>query len=156
MKTILALNFSLPGSDSGALPQELLLIPAGSFTGRDGRSWRNNNPIAVINRVQDYGLDLAVDIEHATEIKGPKAEAAPAMAWIPAAALFVRDGAIWGVVKWTKEGKALIEDKKYRYYSPEFCKIVVPFTTLLALQFHQRFESLYRDSAIRRLRALGT
>jgi hypothetical protein len=73
MKTILALNSTLHPFSTGTLPEELLLVPAGQF---DGRSWSSPNPQLVINATKDYGLDLAVDVEHATEIKGPKGEAA--------------------------------------------------------------------------------
>jgi hypothetical protein len=38
------------------------------------RSWSNPKPQLVINATQDYGLDLAVDGEHTTEIKGPNAK----------------------------------------------------------------------------------
>jgi phage I-like protein len=97
MKTILALNSTLQAFSSADLPEELLLVPAGEFMGHDGCIWSSPNPQLVINATQDYGLDLAVDVEHATEIKGPKGEAAHAMAWIASADLYIRDGAIWAM-----------------------------------------------------------
>jgi len=132
MKTILALNSTLQAFSSAALPEELLLVPAGQFAGRDGRGWSNPNPQLVINAAQDFGLDIAIDIEHSTELKGPKGDPAPAMAWIAIADLFVRDGAIWGKVQWTDAGKALIEGKAYRYYSPAFRHDATGYVTTLS------------------------
>jgi hypothetical protein len=45
---LLALCFQLPDLADDALPEWLPMIPAGTFTGRDGRSWVNNQPEAVI------------------------------------------------------------------------------------------------------------
>ncbi|WP_299734003.1 phage protease [uncultured Endozoicomonas sp.] len=119
MKTsYLALNFSLTGDD--ALPERLELIPAGVFSGLDGRSWNNPFPEAVIDRTRGVSRDIPIDIEHATELKGPKGEAAPAQGWIRLDDLEVIDGAIWGAVEWNNSGRALLGDKAYRYYSPAF------------------------------------
>ncbi len=117
---LLALCFELPDlSDaSQSLPEWLLMIPAGTFTGRDGRSWVNNNPAAVVSASFRYPK-LPFDMEHATEIKGPKGEEAPAYAWIDA--LRVNDdGSIDAHIEWTADGEAIVRGKKYRYYSPAF------------------------------------
>lgn len=114
----LALNFEL--TETGGAPEWLPLVPAGSFTGRDGRTWQNANPQAVIDATRAVGRDIPWDIEHATELKGPKGEAAPAQAWNPLSDLEVRDGVIWGKVDWNDAGRQLIENKSYKYYSPAF------------------------------------
>lgn len=116
--TYLALNFAL--TDGDTLPERLELIPAGAFSGLDGRSWNNPFPESVIERTRAVGRDIPVDIEHATELKGPKGEAAPAQGWVRLADLEVIDGAIWGKVEWNNSGRALLDDKAYRYYSPAF------------------------------------
>lgn len=124
----LALNFVLlngqprdPLNDgSVAVPDELLLVPAGEFTGRDGRAWHNPSPDDVIENTRGFGRDIPIDIEHATELKAPKGEAAPAQGWIRRDDLFVRDGAIWGKVEWNDSGRQYLETKGYRYYSPAF------------------------------------
>ena len=119
MKTsYLAINFSLTG-DNG-LPDKLELIPAGEFSGLDGRSWSNTFPDTVIARTRAVGRDIPIDIEHATELKAPKGESAPAQGWIRLDDLEVLDGAIWGTVEWNNSGRALLGDKAYRYYSPAF------------------------------------
>ena len=131
----LALNFQLsedtdpqgggeshqaPGARLGRLPRQLLLVPAGNFGGLDGRTWHNPSPQAVIARTRQIGRDIPIDIEHATELKGPQGEPAPAQGWIRLADLKVIEGAIWGSVQWNNTGQALLADKAYRYYSPAF------------------------------------
>ena len=91
------------------------LIPAGEAKGRDGRTWYNTNPDGI---VEAFNAKLPFDLEHATEIKAPEGEAAPAYGWI--LALENRDGEIWGEVEWTLEGRWKIQDKSYLYYSPAF------------------------------------
>ena len=115
---LLALCFQLPDLADDALPEWLPMIPAGTFTGRDGRSWVNNQPEAVIRATLSYPK-LPFDIEHATELKGPKGDEAPAFAWLDD--YRVRDdGVIEAHVEWTADGAALVRGKKYRYYSPAF------------------------------------
>ena len=96
------------------------LIPAGEkIVGRDGRTWNNSNPEAIVEAFENNGADLPIDVEHSTEIKGPNGEAAPAMAWIKA--LDVREGgSVWGLVEWTDDGRWMVESKQYRYISPVF------------------------------------
>lgn len=113
----IALNFELPAATEAApLPDWLMLVPAGRFVGRDGRSWVNDQPAEAIAYNRSLKRDLVVDVEHASEIKAPKGEEAPAAGWIDQ--LDVRDGAIWGHVDWNGKGSALILNREYRYYSP--------------------------------------
>ena len=117
----LALNFvQMPDDDQTLAPDEIELVPGGHFGGRDGRSWHNPTPQAVIEATRRYGRDIPIDIEHATEIKAPKGEPAPAQAWIRRDALFIRNGAVWGTVEWNDSGRQYVESKGYRYYSPAF------------------------------------
>jgi hypothetical protein len=69
----LALCFELPDlSDASTpLPEWLPMIPAGTFTGRDGRTWVNDNPQAIIATSFRYPT-LPFDAEHSTELLGPK------------------------------------------------------------------------------------
>jgi len=115
---LLALCFELPELVDDALPEWLPMIPGGAFTGRDGRSWVNDNPAAVMSASFKYPK-LPIDVEHATEIKGPKGEEAPAYAWIDALRIN-DDGSIDAHVVWTPDGESLIRGKKYIYYSPAF------------------------------------
>ncbi|MDP8832777.1 phage protease [Serratia marcescens] len=114
----LALCFELPfDSVDNKLPEWIPILPIGVFTGRDGRSWVNNSPEAVIAKSLT-GTFIPFDIEHATEVKGPKGEPAPAQAWIEDLKI---DGAwIMAKVSWNADGAKLVQGRSYRYYSPAF------------------------------------
>ena len=61
---------------------------------------------------------LPFDIEHSTELKGPKGDEAPAYGWIDG--YRVSDGVVEAHVEWTDDGVAQLRGKKYLYYSPAF------------------------------------
>ena len=93
----------------------LPLVPPGVFSGNDGRTWNNSNPDAV---VASFTKKRPFDVEHATHIKGPKGEKAPAVGWI--LALQNIGGEVWGMVDWNSEGREMLEKKEYAFYSPAF------------------------------------
>ncbi len=112
----LALNFEAQGN---TLPERIDLLPAGKrITGRDGRAWNNPNPGAVVERVNGGGIDLVLDFEHASELKAPKGEPAPAAAWLHDLRV-EQDGRITaGIRAWTPAGEAAVLNREYRYISP--------------------------------------
>jgi len=118
-QAIVACNFDLEVAGE-APPEMLLLVPAGAVVaGRDGRAWNNPDPAAIARYYQENKLDIPIDIEHATQHKAPKGDAAPAMAWC--SALEVRpDGSVWGKTAWNEAGTALVMSRQYRYYSPAY------------------------------------
>lgn len=116
----LSLSFQQNQQANGQLPSRLLLIPPGTFTGRDGRTWHNPAPEEVIRQSRQVGRDIPIDIEHATEVKAPNGEPAPAQGWIALDSLEVEDGAIYGQVQWNESGTELLSGKSYKYYSPAF------------------------------------
>ena len=115
-----ALNAELPAD--GSVPEWVQLIPPGlDVAGIDGRAWINDTPEAVVGhflaRQAEFGRDLPFDWVHATEIKAPQGEDAPASGW--GKEMQVRDGgAIWARVEWTERGRNSITSKEYRYLSP--------------------------------------
>lgn len=121
-KQYLHLCFKLSATVIDALGEEqgtnaiwLPMIPAGDVKGRDGRTWKNTNPDAI---VAAFDTKLPFDVEHSTELKAPEGESAPAVGWI--LALENREGEIWAQVEWNYQGRWLIEDKQYLFYSPAF------------------------------------
>ncbi|MDY0212560.1 MAG: phage protease [Desulfuromonadaceae bacterium] len=111
-----ALNFELTAG--GSLPEQIVLLPAGeNITGRDGRSWRNGSAQQVVEYLEQRGCDLVLDFEHATELKAPQGEQAPAAAWLNGFAL--QDGQVVAKVeRWTPAGEKAVSQGEYRYISP--------------------------------------
>lgn len=104
-------------ASEGGAPEWVQLLPAGPvIAANDGRTWRMDDPQAVVSRFAAGGLDLPIDYEHATAVKAPKGEPAPAAGWI--VAMDVRDGAVWGRVEWTEAGGEAVASRAYRYLSP--------------------------------------
>jgi len=105
--------------EGGTLPEWVQLFPAGpDISARDGRKWRLDNAGQVIAAFDAHGADLPIDINHATEIKVPKGEEAPAAGWMKEIAL--RDGALCARVEWTQLGRDSLAGKTYHYLSPAF------------------------------------
>lgn len=114
--TLAALNFEIP---DGNVPEWIELVPdAARVVGRDGRAWMNDRPDDVVAAFAADGRDLPFDLEHATELKAPAGEPAPAVAWITE--LERRGLGVWGRVSWNAEGRGAVESRAYRYYSPVF------------------------------------
>lgn len=113
-----ALNFEI--ASDGAAPEWVELLPGGQIiTGRDGRTWINDQPEIILQAFHADGKDLPIDWEHSTELRAPNGEPAPAAAWIKE--LQLRDGgSIWGRVEWTPKGIESIANREYRYLSPVF------------------------------------
>lgn len=105
-----------------ALPAELQLIPAGSFKGRDGRAWNNDQPDQVIALSEKLRLPVGycIDVDHALDYAANEKVGgeAPAYGWI--SQLENRGGAIWGKVEWTELGAKAVNGKTYRGLSPVF------------------------------------
>ncbi|MNZ38300.1 Mu-like prophage I protein [compost metagenome] len=120
MKTRIALNTELTLQDGNA-PEWVELIPAGpEVVGNDGRRWLFDQQ-AQQWVTADFGAraqDFPLDWEHATQLRAPKGEEAPAAAWITE--LDIRDGALWGRTVWTQRGGTQVANREYRYLSPVF------------------------------------
>ena len=107
--------------DIDAAPEWIELLPAGVFSGRDGRGpYRVSDPEAVIAATRALGLEtgIPIDYDHATDLAAPQGRPAPAAGWINE--LAVRNGTIWGRVEWTHHGAAAVTTHEYRYISPVF------------------------------------
>lgn len=100
----------------GTAPDWVQLVPAGESRAVDGRTFRLDDPAAVIAASMEAGLDLPIDWEHAQDRRAGDGGTAPAAGWI--VELAERGGAIWGRVQWTERGRASVEGREYRYVSP--------------------------------------
>ena len=109
--------FELTGS--GSAPEWVELLPAGpEVAGRDGRSWRLDDPEQVACASLDGARQIPIDWEHASEIKARRGEMSPAAGWITE--LEARGGTLWGRVEWTERGRESVARREYRYLSPVF------------------------------------
>jgi phage I-like protein len=110
--------FSLALNAEGAVPSQLVLLRPGTNRGRDGRAFLNDQPDGIVADFTAGNIDVPIDIEHATELRGPKGEPAPAQGWIKK--LTALNGELIADVEWTEHGAALVAGKAYRYISPAF------------------------------------
>jgi phage I-like protein len=102
-------------------PAWIGLIPAGRFSGRDGRGpYCLEDAAKVIAATQALEMEagLPIDYDHATDLGAPEGRPAPAAGWIKE--LAERNGALWGRVEWTQHGAAALATREYRYVSPVF------------------------------------
>ncbi|GAB4208019.1 MAG: phage protease [Tibeticola sp.] len=119
-----AFSVDLLGADAAASdaaftpPEWVHLIPAGVFSGRDGRGPYRLDAEAVIKAFAAHGADLPVDYEHQSLSAEDKAGPVPAAGWIKE--LAAREDGLWARVEWTPAASAHLIHKEYRYLSPVF------------------------------------
>lgn len=106
--------------DSVQAPEWVQVFPEGpEILTRDGRKYILRNPDSLVLAFQANRADLAADINHSTELLGPKGEPAPAQGWVKE--IEHRQGqGVWARVDWNDEGKAALASRQYRYVSPAF------------------------------------
>lgn len=101
------------------VPEWVHLLPAGTFSGTDGRGpFHLRDADGVIRASMDGDAKLPVDINHSIDLATPRGDPSPAQGWI--AKLEKRADGIWGQVEWTPDGTELMAQKKYRALSPVF------------------------------------
>ncbi len=114
----------IPGGAPGVAPEWIHLVPAGTFTGRDGRGpYRLENPAEVI-RVSMAEGKLPLDENHATDFAMFTGQSSPAQGWIVEMQFRQAEGdapaGIWGRIEWTPAGRELMAQSAYRGISPVF------------------------------------
>ncbi|KAF0676745.1 phage protease [Profundibacterium mesophilum] len=106
-------------AEAGTVPDWINVIPKGpGVRGIDGRAWTMNDAGGVIDTFRRRGVKLPVDVEHATQIKGARGEAAPAMGYVTD--LEARETGLWAKVDWNTAGETLLRDRSYAHVSPVF------------------------------------
>ena len=102
------------------------LLPAGSFTARDGRgpfhTGGRSEMEAIVARTKKYagGTELMIDYDHQAFLSAVKGVGGTAKAagWIKE--LEVREDGIWGLIEWTTLAARAIKRGEYRYLSPSY------------------------------------
>jgi hypothetical protein len=102
--------------DSAVVPEWVHLLPAGKFSGADGRGPYTAHDPAVIIAASMAAGRLPVDENHATDLAAPKGGPSPARGWI--VEMQVRPDGIWGRVEWTEIGRSMLAARAYRFISP--------------------------------------
>ncbi len=102
----------------------LKLIPAGTFSGRDGRGPYHAGDLVSLQRIADttrrYNgtTDIVVDYEHQSRNALENGKPAPAAGWIKE--VEARPDGLYGRVEWTEAAAHSIKAKEYRYISPVY------------------------------------
>jgi phage I-like protein len=109
---------ALPLPTAGtAVPDWVHLLPLGAVQTVDDRGpYLVEDADAIIAASMSEGVDLLIDLDHATDKLAPQGFPAPAHGWIKE--MQSREDGIWGRVEWNKAGRALLEDRAYRGISP--------------------------------------
>lgn len=96
-------------------PEWIKLAPRGKFTARDGRVFEVD-PDTLVSRFDGDGVDLPIDLDHATVKKAMFGDAAPALGWI--SKLEARADGLYGKAEWLDEGTRVLAARTHRYISP--------------------------------------
>ncbi len=114
---IASLHSTLP--DTAGAPEWVHLVPAGIFSGADGRGpFKLGDPAGVITASMAGDAKLPIDENHAIDRAMISGQPSPARGYV--VEMQARPDGIWGRVDWTKSGRALMEDRAYRGISPTF------------------------------------
>jgi phage I-like protein len=109
-------------AQNGTVPEWVELIPPGPIVkGRDRRMWQMEDSQRVVDASNAWAKanGAPLDVEHATQIKAPQGEPAPACGWF-AEYRVAANGAIEARVEWTDLGKGYVERREYRFISVAF------------------------------------
>jgi phage I-like protein len=90
--------------------EKVKISPVGDVIGLDGRGYRIDAN-ALLASIQKAALDVPLDKNHSF---------GDAMGWFAQDSFEVRSDGIYASLELNKEGKELVESKKYRYLSPVF------------------------------------
>jgi phage I-like protein len=118
--------FAAAATESGEPRREIMLMPIGEITARDGRKWYVRDRAhaeAIVAASQEWngGTDMPLDYDHQIRFGAVPGVGAQAKASGWAKALVVRDDGIWAApVEWTAAAEAMLRAREYRYVSPLF------------------------------------
>lgn len=102
----------------------VLLIPAGTFSGRDGRGPYHAGDRAKLEQIAEMTrryagtTDILVDYEHQSRNSQENGRPAPAAGWVKE--VQARDDGLYGRVEWTANAAMAIKGREYRYVSPVY------------------------------------
>lgn len=100
---------------------DLLLFRDGSneMAGEDPILFDGRAADRMMKAFEDQGVAIPVDYEHATLVRAPRGENAPAAGWITGFR-YEQGHGLTATVEWTDQAKRQIAAGEYRYFSPAF------------------------------------
>lgn len=117
----MALPATNSAGQSEAAPTSVHIMPAGTFSGRDGRGpYTLKDAQAVIAASLSCATQrgIPMDYDHQLEFVQQNGQPALASGWITG--LEARADGIWADVEWTQKAAAHVAGREYRYLSPVF------------------------------------
>lgn len=129
---LVAAHAVMLGADDAVQPNAgengrwIMLLPAGSFSGRDGRGPYSVDSMDGMRRVIEATVqragttELVVDYDHQTQFSAVPGVGgmAPAAGWIKQ--VEARPDGIYGLITWTEKAAQAIRAGEYRYISPVY------------------------------------
>lgn len=114
VSTIDVATASAAGADA---PDWIKIAHRGELRCRDGRTY-TLDPEAIVARFAADAVDVPIDLNHASVVRAPKGEDAPAFGWIKE--LQARPDGLYGRPDWLDGGRAILRARTHRYVSPAF------------------------------------
>lgn len=114
-KGIFPFEFADKKDDTQAIPDSIQMIPIGQ--------WQHDlyGPITItISDIREFAQNFNQNIRKGVYITAGHEgfEELPAQGWVTD--VEVRNDGLWGKVAWNDLGKATLNDKQYKFFSPEF------------------------------------
>jgi phage I-like protein len=121
MKTIEFLATAIRLSGAGEPPHNVLILAEGETPISSGDPIRMDAESAqlVIEEFENQGVDLPIDYEHSTIVRGNAGLDAPAAGWITGLTYVPKTGLL-AAVRWSDKAFREIREEQYRYLSPVF------------------------------------
>lgn len=104
-------------SKKGDVPDTIHLIPIGAWE-HDSYGPIIINAADIREYVQNFNQKVRKGVFITAGHEG--FQELPAVGWV--VSVEARDTGLWGVVEWTPEGKRLLSDKAFKFFSPELCR----------------------------------
>ncbi len=108
----IALAAAAAGAETSAAPEWIQVMPRGTITTRDNRTF-TFDPEALVARFSADGVEPPVDLNHSSATATPVV-----VGWVKA--LQARADGLWARVDWLEGGRAALSARTHRYVSPLF------------------------------------
>jgi phage I-like protein len=108
-------------ADAGEAEQWIHVLPAGRFSGRDGRgpyTLADADRVIAASRAAAGRRLIPIDDDHQIDLAEKNGQPAIAAGWIKG--MEARADGIWALAEWTARAREMIAAREFRYLSPVF------------------------------------